>query len=40
MGTYYEDIKNLQSCDIVCELSEDYWQGNRGIMIRVVDVIA
>lgn len=40
MWMYYEDIKNLQSCDIVCELSEDYWQGNRGIMIRVVDVIA
>ena len=39
MGEYYEDIKNLSNCSIVCELSEDHWQGKRGIMIRVVDVI-
>ena len=39
MGEYYEDIKNINTCQIVCELAEDNWQGKRGIMIRVVDVV-
>lgn len=39
MGEYYEDIKGLISCDVICELTEDFWQGKRGIMIRVVDLI-
>lgn len=39
MGEYYEDIKNAQRFDIICELCEDSWQGKRGIMIRVVDLI-
>jgi len=39
MGEYYEEIKWLSSCDLVCELAEDNWQGKRGIMIRVVDII-
>lgn len=39
MGEYYEDIKGESSCNIVCELAEDNWQGKRWIMIRVVDVV-
>jgi single-stranded-DNA-specific exonuclease len=39
MGEYYEDIRWLTSCDVICELAEDNWQGQRGIMIRVVDMI-
>lgn len=39
MGEYYEDIKSIGSCDVVCELAEDNWQGKKGIMIRVVDVV-
>jgi len=39
MGEYYEEIKWIERCDVVCELAEDYWQGKRGIMIRVVDMI-
>lgn len=39
MWEYYEDIKWAGRCNIVCELAEDNWQGKRGIMIRVVDVV-
>ena len=39
MGEYYEQIKGIQTCDIICELAEDNWQGKRGIMIRVVDML-
>ena len=39
MWEYYEDIKGIEKCNVVCELAEDNWQGKRGIMIRVVDVI-
>lgn len=39
MGEYYEDIRGLTSCDVICELAEDNWQGKRGIMIRVVDIL-
>jgi single-stranded-DNA-specific exonuclease len=39
MGEYYKDIRWLTSCDVICELAEDNWQGQRGIMIRVVDMI-
>lgn len=39
MGEYYEDIKWAGKCNVVCELAEDNWQGKRGIMIRVVDVV-
>jgi len=39
MWEYYEEIKNIVSCDVVCELAEDNWQWKRGIMIRVVDII-
>lgn len=39
MGEYYEEIKSAGRCDVICELAEDNWQGKRGIMIRVVDVV-
>ncbi len=39
MWEYYEDIKGASSCNVVCELAEDNWQGKRWIMIRVVDVV-
>ena len=39
MGEYYEDIKGLSKCDVICELTEDFWQWKRWIMIRVVDLI-
>ena len=39
MGEYYEEIKNLDTCWVICELGEDNWQGKRGIMIRVVDIV-
>jgi len=39
MGEYYEDIKSAWTCNVICELAEDNWQGKRGIMIRVVDVV-
>jgi len=39
MGEYYEEIKGLTTCDVICELAEDNWQGKRWIMIRVVDIL-
>lgn len=40
MGEFYEEIRWMESCDVICELAEDHWQWKRGIMIRVVDIIA
>jgi len=39
MWEYYEEIKSQNMFDVICELAEDNWQGKRGIMIRVVDIV-
>ncbi len=39
MGEWYEEIRSQEKMHIICELGEDSWQGNRGIMIRVIDII-
>lgn len=39
MWEFYEEIKSLDSCDVICELAEDNWQGKKWIMIRVVDIV-
>lgn len=39
MWEYYEQLKNKEQFWIICELAEDHWQGNKSIMIRVVDII-
>jgi single-stranded-DNA-specific exonuclease len=38
---YYEDIKKAKNgISIVCDLSEDSWNGNKNILVKVVDVIS
>lgn len=39
LGEYFEEIRKHKQGDLICELSEDNWQGQRGIMIRVLDIV-
>ncbi len=39
MGEYFDQLKKSKTFDVVCDVSEDYWNGQRGIMIKVVDII-
>lgn len=39
LGDLYENIKREENIGIIYELSEDAWQGQRGIMLRVVDFV-
>lgn len=37
---YYEDIKKAKNgVSIICDLSEDNWNGNKNILVKVVDVV-
>lgn len=39
MGEYYEELRSQEKIHILCELAEDSWQGQRGIMLRVIDIV-
>ena len=39
MGEYYEILKFQKEMSLVVDISEDTWQGQRGLMLKVVDVI-
>jgi len=39
MGEFFEELKKRESFDLVFDISEDNWNGKRGIMMKVVDVI-
>ncbi|MDD2907667.1 MAG: single-stranded-DNA-specific exonuclease RecJ [Candidatus Gracilibacteria bacterium] len=40
MGDYYEEIKrSKKNVSIVFDLSEDSWNGNKNLMLKVVDII-
>jgi len=39
LGEYYEELKKATVFDIVFDLSEDNWNGKRGIMIKIVDIV-
>ncbi len=43
MWDFYEELKRWERAwkkiDVVFELSDDYWMGNRNLMLRVVDIV-
>ena len=36
---YYEDLKMAKKFDIIFDISEDSWNGKRGLMMKIVDII-
>ena len=38
-GEYFDILKKSSSFDIVFDISEDYWNGNRWIMMKIVDIV-
>ena len=40
MWDYYEEIKrSKKNVSLVFDLSEDTWNGNKNLMLKVVDII-
>jgi hypothetical protein len=39
MGEFFDELKKHTSFHLVFDISEDHWNGNRGIMMKVVDVV-
>ncbi len=39
LGEYYETLKWVDTLDIVVDISEDTFGGNKGIMLKIVDIV-
>ncbi len=38
-GEYYEELKKATSFDIIFDISQDNWNGKRGLMMKIVDIV-
>ncbi len=39
MWDYYEQIRRATKINLIFDLSEDYWMGNRNLMLKIVDLV-
>ncbi|MDA9129229.1 hypothetical protein N9J72_02010, partial [Candidatus Gracilibacteria bacterium] len=38
-GEYFDELKKAKTFDIIFDISEDNWNGKRGLMMKIVDIV-